>query len=175
MMGKRATVRASTLRPRPLEEKALTARALERHVLPLFERGALRVPVAATYPLDAVAEAYERFTAGGKLGKIVLEPVVNAAERLWRGLARRDWEAVRAQFHPSAVVERAGAGRARTSTSTSRRTASRPRAARARSRCCARSWTARRRSSRRAWATRRCAGIYDLHDGRIAGAVEYWA
>jgi NADPH:quinone reductase-like Zn-dependent oxidoreductase len=73
MMGRRATVHASTLRPRPLEEKALTARALERHVLPLFERGALRVPVAATYPLDAVADAYERFTAGGKLGKIVLE------------------------------------------------------------------------------------------------------
>jgi NADPH:quinone reductase-like Zn-dependent oxidoreductase len=71
-MGKRATVRASTLRPRPLEEKAMTARALERHVLPLFERGALRVPVAATYPLDAVADAYERFTSGGKLGKIVL-------------------------------------------------------------------------------------------------------
>jgi NADPH:quinone reductase len=74
MMGKRATVRASTLRPRPLEEKSLTARAMERHVLPLFDRGALRVPVAASYPLDAVAEAYERFTAGGKLGKIVLEP-----------------------------------------------------------------------------------------------------
>ena len=73
MMGRRATVRASTLRPRPLEEKALTARAMERHVLPLFERGALRVPIAATYPLDAVAEAYERFTAGAKLGKIVLE------------------------------------------------------------------------------------------------------
>ena len=73
MMGKRATVRASTLRPRPLEEKALTARAMERHVLPLFERGALRVPVAATYPLDAVDEAYERFTAGGKLGKVILE------------------------------------------------------------------------------------------------------
>jgi NADPH2:quinone reductase len=73
MMGRRATVRASTLRPRPLEEKALTARAMERHVLALFERGALRVPIAATYPLDAVAEAYERFTAGGKLGKIVVE------------------------------------------------------------------------------------------------------
>jgi putative PIG3 family NAD(P)H quinone oxidoreductase len=73
LMGKRATLRGSTLRPRPLEEKALTARALERHVLPLFERGALRVPVAATYPLDAAGEAYERFKAGGKLGKIVLE------------------------------------------------------------------------------------------------------
>jgi NADPH:quinone reductase-like Zn-dependent oxidoreductase len=74
LMGKRATVRGSTLRPRPLEEKALTARAMERHVLALFERGELRVPVAATYPLDAVGDAYERFTAGGKLGKIVLEP-----------------------------------------------------------------------------------------------------
>jgi NADPH:quinone reductase-like Zn-dependent oxidoreductase len=74
LMGKRATLRASTLRPRPLEEKALTARAMERHVLPLVERGALRVPVAATYRLDAVGEAYERFTAGGKLGKIVVTP-----------------------------------------------------------------------------------------------------
>ncbi|HKE79991.1 MAG TPA: NAD(P)H-quinone oxidoreductase [Solirubrobacteraceae bacterium] len=73
LLGKRATLRASTLRPRPLEEKAAAARAMERSVLPLFDRGALRVPVAATYPLDAVAEAYERFTAGGKLGKIVLE------------------------------------------------------------------------------------------------------
>jgi NADPH:quinone reductase-like Zn-dependent oxidoreductase len=73
LMGKRATIRASTLRPRPLEEKALTARAMERHVLGLFERGALRVPVAAIYPLEAVAEAYERFIAGGKLGKLVLE------------------------------------------------------------------------------------------------------
>ncbi|HEX7297832.1 MAG TPA: zinc-binding dehydrogenase [Solirubrobacteraceae bacterium] len=73
LMGKRAVLRASTLRPRPLEEKALTARAMERHVLPLFQRGALRVPVAATYPLEAVAEAYEHFTAGGKLGKVVLE------------------------------------------------------------------------------------------------------
>ena len=42
-------------------------------MLPLFERGALRVPVAETFPLDEVADAYERFAAGGKLGKIVLE------------------------------------------------------------------------------------------------------
>jgi putative PIG3 family NAD(P)H quinone oxidoreductase len=72
LMGKRGSIRASTLRARPLEEKAATARAVERHVLPLFERGALRVPVAETFPLEAVGDAYERFTAGGKLGKIVL-------------------------------------------------------------------------------------------------------
>jgi NADPH:quinone reductase-like Zn-dependent oxidoreductase len=92
LMGKRARIHGSTLRARPLEEKALAARALEREVLPLFESGAgappaagghasearsggppaLTVPVAATFPLADVAAAYDRFAAGGKLGKIVL-------------------------------------------------------------------------------------------------------
>jgi NADPH:quinone reductase len=63
---------ASTLRVRPLEEKALVTRRLEKEVLPLFESGALSVPVAATFPLDDAEAAYERFAAGGKLGKIVL-------------------------------------------------------------------------------------------------------
>jgi|SRR5271166_4498157 len=72
LMGKRARIHGSTLRSRPLEEKALAARLLERHVLPLFAAGELRVPIAATFPLLQAAEAYERFAAGGKLGKIVL-------------------------------------------------------------------------------------------------------
>jgi len=72
LMGKRARISGSTLRARPLEEKAMLARRLERHVLPLLASGAVRVPVAATYPLDEVDAAYERFAAGGKLGKIVL-------------------------------------------------------------------------------------------------------
>ena len=74
VMGKRLRLMGSTLRPRPLEEKAATARAVERHVLPLIRAGSVRVPVAATFPLDEVAAAYERFTAGGKLGKLVLLP-----------------------------------------------------------------------------------------------------
>lgn len=72
LMNKRALLRGSTLRARPLEEKAMTARAVERGVLPLFARVAARVPIAATFPLDEVAAAYERFAAGEKLGKIVL-------------------------------------------------------------------------------------------------------
>jgi putative PIG3 family NAD(P)H quinone oxidoreductase len=72
LMGKRGSICGSTLRSRALEEKAATARAMERHVLPLFERGALRVPIAETFPLGRVAEAYDRFAAGGKVGKIVL-------------------------------------------------------------------------------------------------------
>ena len=73
LMGKRATLRASTLRARPLEEKAATARAMEREVLPLLESGAVKVPIHATYPLDKAEEAYDAFAAGGKFGKIVLD------------------------------------------------------------------------------------------------------
>jgi NADPH:quinone reductase len=72
LMGKRARIHGSTLRARPLEQKALTARGVEREVLPLFQAGALRVPVAETFPLEQGAAAYDRFAAGGKLGKIVL-------------------------------------------------------------------------------------------------------
>ena len=72
MMGKRATLRASTLRARPLEEKALAMRRVETEVLPGFDSGALDVPVAATFPLEEAEAAYDRFTGGGKLGKVVL-------------------------------------------------------------------------------------------------------
>jgi NADPH:quinone reductase-like Zn-dependent oxidoreductase len=72
LMGKRARIYGSTLRARPLEQKALVARRVEHEVLPLFDSGALRVPIADTFPLADAAAAYERFAAGGKLGKIVL-------------------------------------------------------------------------------------------------------
>jgi NADPH:quinone reductase len=72
LMGKRARVHGSTLRARPLEDKALCARRVEHEVLPLFESGELRVPVSDEFPLADAGAAYERFAAGGKLGKIVL-------------------------------------------------------------------------------------------------------
>jgi putative PIG3 family NAD(P)H quinone oxidoreductase len=74
LMGKRARIHGSTLRARPLEEKAATARLVEREVLPLFESGSLDVAVADTFPLAEAEQAYKRFTDGGKLGKIVLLP-----------------------------------------------------------------------------------------------------
>jgi NADPH2:quinone reductase len=72
LMAKRGRIHGSTLRPRPLEDKAQAARRVERSVLPLFGQGVVTVPLAATYPFSEVAAAYDRFTAGGKLGKIVL-------------------------------------------------------------------------------------------------------
>src|SRR4051794_8616830 len=72
VMAKRGVLRASTLRSRPIEEKAIAARLVEKMVLPGFASGDLSVPVAATFGLDDAPKAYERFQAGGKLGKIVL-------------------------------------------------------------------------------------------------------
>jgi NADPH:quinone reductase len=71
-MQRRARILNSTLRPRPLEEKAMTARAMERSVLPLLASGAARVLIAATYPLEEAVAAYDRFAEGGKLGNIAL-------------------------------------------------------------------------------------------------------
>jgi NADPH2:quinone reductase len=72
LMGKRGALHASTLRARSLEEKATASRLVEREVLPHLEAGDIKVPVAATFPLEEVEAAYERFEAGGKLGKVVL-------------------------------------------------------------------------------------------------------
>lgn len=72
LMTKRGTVRASTLRYRAPEEKAVLARELEASLLPLVADGRLRVPIHAEFPLAEVTAAYERFTAGGHVGKIVL-------------------------------------------------------------------------------------------------------
>jgi NADPH:quinone reductase len=74
VMQKRARIHGSTLRARPLEEKAICARRVEKEVLPGFDDGTLTVPVADTYPLEDAQAAYERFAAGGKLGKVVLLP-----------------------------------------------------------------------------------------------------
>jgi NADPH:quinone reductase len=74
LMGKRGRIHGSTLRARPLEEKGIATRLVEKEVLPLLADGAVSVPVEATFPLDEVEKAYEAFAAGGKLGKIVLLP-----------------------------------------------------------------------------------------------------
>lgn len=73
LMSVRGRIFGSTLRSRPLEEKALAARGVEREVLPLVERGRITVPIDRRFPLDEAAAAYEHFQAGGKLGKVLIE------------------------------------------------------------------------------------------------------
>ncbi len=73
LMQRRGRISGSTLRARPLEQKADAARLIERHVLPALAAGELRVPVAAAFHLEEAPAAYARFAAGAKLGKVVLE------------------------------------------------------------------------------------------------------
>jgi NADPH:quinone reductase-like Zn-dependent oxidoreductase len=72
LMTKRARIHGSTLRARPFEGKAAAARAVERSVVGLLASGEVRVPVAEEHPFAEAEAAYDRFAAGGKLGKIVL-------------------------------------------------------------------------------------------------------
>jgi NADPH:quinone reductase-like Zn-dependent oxidoreductase len=72
LMGKRARILASTLRARPLEQKADAARRVEANLLPALEDGRLRLPVDRTFPLTEATAAYEHFATGGKVGKVVL-------------------------------------------------------------------------------------------------------
>jgi putative PIG3 family NAD(P)H quinone oxidoreductase len=72
LMGKRGRIVGSTLRTRPLEDKADAARRIERHVLPLVEAGRISVPIAETLPMRDAQTAYGRFEQGGKFGRIVL-------------------------------------------------------------------------------------------------------
>lgn len=72
MMHRRARISSSTLRARPLAEKADVARAVESHVVPLLASERVRVPLVATYEMSDSVAAYDRFAEGGKLGKIVL-------------------------------------------------------------------------------------------------------
>jgi NADPH:quinone reductase len=74
LMACRGRIFGSTLRPRPLEQKAAAARAVEAHVLPLVAAGLARVPITATFALEDAPAAYASFATGGKLGKIVLVP-----------------------------------------------------------------------------------------------------
>jgi NADPH:quinone reductase-like Zn-dependent oxidoreductase len=72
LMGKRAEIRGTVLRARPLEEKILAARALQRHLVPLFERGALRPVVDRVLPLAQAAQAHTLVQGNETFGKIVL-------------------------------------------------------------------------------------------------------
>ena len=72
LMSKRGRISGSTLRSRDRQAKATVADGVAAHVLPLVRSGRLRVPVLEAFPLAEAAAAYDRFTAGGKLGKIVL-------------------------------------------------------------------------------------------------------
>jgi hypothetical protein len=97
---------------------------------------------------------------------------MNAAERLWSALAAQDWAVARSQFRAQAVVEWPHAGR--------RMTRDEYIAAQRAQLSSGRVEVHRTAGEGKIFAveasigTRRCAGFYDLHDGLIHAASEYW-
>jgi NADPH2:quinone reductase len=74
-LSKRATIMASSLRPRGPSEKGAIARELERHVWPLLEARDPIVPlVDSIYPFERAADAHARLESSAHVGKIVLVP-----------------------------------------------------------------------------------------------------
>jgi len=72
VMLKRLTLTGSTLRIRPVSEKAMIARALETHVWPLIERGEVKPQIFRTFPLAQAAAAHALMESSAHIGKIVL-------------------------------------------------------------------------------------------------------
>ena len=72
ILRRRLTLTGSTLRTRPAAEKGAIAAAVHRHVWPLFETGAIRVVVHATFPLRDAAAAHRLMESSEHVGKILL-------------------------------------------------------------------------------------------------------
>lgn len=73
LMGRRARIRGTVLRARPLEEKVALARAFETLVVPGFEAGQVSPVVDRRYPPTEAAEAHRRMEANRNFGKLILE------------------------------------------------------------------------------------------------------
>jgi putative PIG3 family NAD(P)H quinone oxidoreductase len=73
ILRKRLTIRGTTMRMRPLEEKIIAAQLLSKNLNPLFQEGILKPIVDRTFKLEEAAQAHVYMEANENFGKIVLE------------------------------------------------------------------------------------------------------
>ncbi|EHN72358.1 NAD(P)H-quinone oxidoreductase [Streptomyces coelicoflavus] len=72
LLAKRAAVSATSLRARPLEEKAAIVAAVREHVWPLFDGGHVRPVVDREMPMSEAAEGHRVVEESGHIGKVLL-------------------------------------------------------------------------------------------------------
>lgn len=72
VMLKRLTHTGSTLRSRPIAEKAALAAAITKNVWPLIAEGRFRPLIDSSYPLADAASAHAHMDSSAHIGKIVL-------------------------------------------------------------------------------------------------------
>lgn len=73
VMLKRLTLTGSTLRIRPVKDKAAIAAALHERVWPLIEAGKVKPQLYKTFPLADASKAHALMETSAHIGKIVLE------------------------------------------------------------------------------------------------------
>ncbi len=73
LLVKRATWIGTTLRARPIEEKAHVCQRFIAEVLPLFESGALRPVIDSRFSLADIADAHRHMEANANVGKILID------------------------------------------------------------------------------------------------------
>jgi putative PIG3 family NAD(P)H quinone oxidoreductase len=73
LLVKRVTWIGTTLRARPLEQKAALSQRFIAEVLPLFESGALRPVIDSRLPLEQIVDAHRRMDSNANVGKILLD------------------------------------------------------------------------------------------------------
>ncbi|WP_030292749.1 NAD(P)H-quinone oxidoreductase [Streptomyces katrae] len=72
LLAKRAAITATSLRARPLEEKAAIVAAVREHVWPLVAAGRVRPVVHATYAMADATEAHRTMESSTHVGKLLL-------------------------------------------------------------------------------------------------------
>ncbi|WP_436956300.1 NAD(P)H-quinone oxidoreductase [Streptomyces sp. SudanB182_2057] len=72
LLGKRGAISATSLRGRPLGEKAAIVAAVREHVWPLLAAGDVRPIVDRELPMPEVAEAHRLVEESGHIGKVLL-------------------------------------------------------------------------------------------------------
>ena len=72
IMQRRLTITGSTLRARPVADKAAIAAELRQHVWPLLESGAVKPIIHATFPLRQAADAHRVMESSAHIGKLLL-------------------------------------------------------------------------------------------------------
>jgi len=73
LMTRRATLRGTVLRARPLEEKAAAVQAFARSVVPLLAAGRALPTIDRVFPAEQAGSAFDHLAQPGKTGKILLE------------------------------------------------------------------------------------------------------
>ncbi|NEB96273.1 NAD(P)H-quinone oxidoreductase [Streptomyces bauhiniae] len=72
LLGKRGAVSATSLRARPLSEKAAIVAAVREHVWPLIASGVVRPVVDREVPMTDAAEGHRVVEDSGHIGKVLL-------------------------------------------------------------------------------------------------------